>query len=92
MLPDQPLDSAQLGGSKAQIAVERHGRNQNFADRSSRSTCTCGGSFGSWLWKWTRSPRAGSPALSSQSLTLDWSSQHSVHPRAAPATSSNAGC
>ena len=30
-------------------------------------------------------PRAGSPALSSQSLTLDWSSQHSVHPRAAPA-------
>jgi len=34
------------------------GSSQNFADLSSRSTCTCGGSTRSWLKKYTRQGRA----------------------------------
>jgi hypothetical protein len=35
-------------GLKPRLSARRMGRSQNFADWTSRSTCTCGGSLGSW--------------------------------------------
>jgi hypothetical protein len=39
---------------KPKLRTSSTGTSQNFADESSRSTWTCGGSFGSWLKKYTR--------------------------------------
>ena len=46
--------SASSRREKPRLRTSSTGTSQNFADESSRSTWTCGGSFGSWLKKYTR--------------------------------------